>query len=421
MSKELDGLLRQLLELHPKYIDLSLNRIEILLKKLGNPENNLPPIIHIAGTNGKGSILSYIRYILLENNLNIHAYISPHLRFFNERIILSNKEIETKKLETALKFVKKINNNSPITFFEITTATAFYLYAKKKADFLILETGLGGRLDATNIIKESLINIITPISIDHQEFLGKNILKITNEKLGIIKSKSNIIIAKQKNIVKSHIYKKLKIIKNNKIFYGKDFKIQNKLKNSFTIKYKNTMIKIKRPKLIGNHQLENAAAAAASILKLNELGYKISNKNISEGIAKTDWPGRLEEASMGNIKVYLDGAHNIDGAKQILNYFKEEKIKVWLIIGMLNNKDLYGFLKKLKPILIGVIAISIPDENNSFIPTDIKKICDKLIIKCFIKSSVSNANKFLINVIKPKKILISGSLYLIGKIRNKYL
>ncbi len=178
MPKQLDKLLQQLITLHPKYIDLSLNRLLELLQKIDNPHLKLPPIIHIAGTNGKGSTLSYLRHIMMENKFLVHAYISPHLKSFNERIILANKEVVTSKLLKNLQYIKKINNDNPITFFEITTAVAFYLFSKQKADFLILETGLGGRLDATNVIKNSIIDIITPISYDHQEYLGKTLKKI---------------------------------------------------------------------------------------------------------------------------------------------------------------------------------------------------------------------------------------------------
>ena len=421
MSQKLDKLLKQLLYLHPKYIDLSLTRLLKLLKKLDNPEKKLPPIIHIAGTNGKGSTLSYIRYILMEHNLKVHAYISPHLRLFNERIILSNKEVTTNKLNNALEFVKKINDNNPITFFEITTAVAFYLYSKEKADFVILETGLGGRLDATNVIKNNLISIITSIGIDHQEFLGENIFKIANEKLGIIKKDSKIIVAKQKPAVKSHIINKLKKINKNLTFYNREFRIISNNKKTFTIKYKKEITVYKRPMLIGDHQLENASTAIASIIKLKELGYKFSNKKISDAIAKTKWAGRLELQYMKNIHVYLDGAHNLDGAEKILNYFKKEKIKIWLIIGMLNNKNIYGFLKKIKPIVKGVIAISIPNEKNSFTPQEIIKTCDRLNLESYSETSITKANHFLIKKIKPKVILVTGSLYLVGKIRNNYL
>ena len=421
MHKRLDKLLAQLINLHPKYIDLSLNRIFILLTKINNPHLKIPQVIHIAGTNGKGSILSYLRHILIENNYRVHAYISPHLKSFNERIIVANKQISTKKLLSNLEYVKKINENNPITFFEIITATAFYIFSKEPADFLILETGLGGRLDATNVIKNSLIDIITPIGIDHQDYLGKNILKITNEKLGIIKRNSNVIISNQKKIIKSHIKNKLKNKKNNKLFFKNHFKIIEKDKKQFVIEYKKNKLKFNNPKLIGDHQIENACTAIATILRLNEIGFSFSQKVINKGISKTIWPGRLEKGKLKNIPVYLDGAHNIDGATQLLKYFINQKNKVWLIVGMLNNKNIYIYLKKLKPILNGVIAISIPGEKNSFTSEEILTVCNKLKISCFKESSINSANKILLTKIKPKTILISGSLYLVGKIRNLYL
>ena len=421
MSQKIDELLEQLLKLHPKYIDLSLNRLDKLLKKLDNPHKKLPPVIHIAGTNGKGSTLSYLRHILMEHEMSVHSYISPHLTNFNERIIISNNEIKTYKLNKAIEYVKKINNKSPITFFEIITAIAFYLFSQVKADFLILETGLGGRLDATNIIKKSLLNIITPIGIDHQEFLGEDIYKITNEKLGIIKKDSNIIIGKQKKIVRMHILRKLNKYKNNKIVYKIDFDIMLKKNNLFKMKYRNKIFNFKKPKLNGDHQIENATTAIASIFKLNDLGYNFLPKKIEKGIVNTKWPGRLELGSINNSKVYLDGAHNLDGASQLLQFFKIKKIKVWLIIGMLNNKNLNGFLKKIKPIVRGVVAISIPGEKNSFQPEEILKSCKELNLNCVTKNSIIKANNFLSKVIKPKTILITGSLYLVGKIRKIYL
>ena len=295
------------------------------------------------------------------------------------------------------------------------------MFSREKADFLILETGLGGRLDATNIIRKSLIDIITPISIDHQEFLGEDILQITNEKLGIIKKESHIIVSKQEKIILSHIKKKLKNHKNHKMFIQKNFTIKDKNKKNFILRYNNIKNIFNKPKLLGNHQIENASTAIATILKLNELGYSISNKIINKGILNTKWPGRLEQGKLGNIKVYLDGAHNIDGAKQLLKYFKNKKLKVWLIIGMLNNKNIFNFLKKIKPILNGVIAVSIPHEKNTFTPKEIIKICDLLELQSFSQPSINKANQFLLKKIKPKVVLVSGSLYLVGKIREKYL
>lgn len=421
MPEKLDKLLKQLINLHPKYIDLSLDRLLNLLKKLQNPHLDLPPTIHIAGTNGKGSTLSYIRHILMENKLYVHSYISPHLKFFNERIILANNQVSTKKLLNTLKLVKDINKQEPITFFEITTAAALYMFSKEKADFLILETGLGGRLDATNVITKSLIDIITPISIDHQEFLGENILKITNEKLGIIKKNSNVIISKQKKIVTAHIKRRLINKKNTKLFYNKDFKIIEIKNKKFTLEYKGILENYNLPNLAGEHQIENVSTAITSILRLNELGYFFSKRTINNGIIKTKWPGRLEKMKFKNANIYLDGAHNTDGAKQLLKFFTNKKIKVWLIIGMLNNKKISDFLKIVKPILNGVIAIPIPNEKNSFKPCEIIKISNHLKLQSYTKQTINEANNLLIKKIKAKNILISGSLYLIGNIRNKYL
>ena len=214
MFNKTDQLLNEFINLHPKYIDLSLIRLANLLKKLGNPHKDLPPTIHIAGTNGKGSTLSFIKNILQQNNYSVHTYTSPHLEKFSERININNKQVNAIRLLRILKYVKKVNQNKPITFFEITTAAAFLLFAKSKADFLILETGLGGRLDATNIIPKKLISIITSIGIDHEEFLGNTLKKITTEKLGIIKNTKNIVIAKQNKEVNNFILKKIIIILN---------------------------------------------------------------------------------------------------------------------------------------------------------------------------------------------------------------
>ena len=213
MISKTNKLLKEFINLHPKYIDLSLSRLEHLLKRLGDPHKNLPPTIHIAGTNGKGSTLSFIKNILKDNNYSVHTYTSPHLDKFSERININNKQVNANKLLRVLEFVKKTNQGRPITFFEITTAAAFVLFKENKADFLILETGLGGRLDATNIIPKKFLSIITSIGIDHEEFLGNTLKKITTEKLGIIKNTNKVIIAKQNKEVENFIYKKLKKLK----------------------------------------------------------------------------------------------------------------------------------------------------------------------------------------------------------------
>ena len=187
------------------------------------------------------------------------------------------------------------------------------------------------------------------------------------------------------------------------------------------MRYKKEIMTFKKPSLLGKHQTENATTAIAAILKLKELGYNFSHKKISTALSTTKWPGRLEIGSLGKIQIYLDGAHNLDGATEILRYFKEQKIKIWLVIGMLNNKDLYGFLKKIKPVLKGVVAISIPNEKNSFTPKEIINICNSLSLQSYSQKSISQVNNLLSKKIKPQTVLISGSLYLIGKIRKYYL
>ena len=419
MINKTEKLLAQLVKLHPKYIDLSLDRLKILLKKLGNPHLNLPPTIHIAGTNGKGSTLSFLQNILKNNKYTCHAYISPHLNRFNERIIINNKEINTNKLYNTLRLIKKINKNKPITFFEITTAAAFLLFSKYKADFLLLETGLGGRLDATNVITKKELSIITSISIDHQEFLGKTLKKITKEKLGITNYSNNILIAKQKSEVNKIIYSKLK--KNNNVFYfKKHFNFYENQSSKFLFRYKNKKFDFDKPRLLGNHQLENASTALASAMILQSNGFKINEKKFNKSIKTTIWPGRLEFVNLNNKKIILDGSHNIGGAEKLNLFLKEKKIKPIVLFGMLNNKPIYEFLKTISNNISKVVAVRIPKEKNAFTVEEINNYCKKISLECVNKKSINDALYYIFHSNK-KNVLITGSLYLVGKVREKIL
>jgi len=419
VKSKTDKLLDELVKLHPKYIDLSLDRLRLLLKKLGNPQNHLPKTIHIAGTNGKGSVQSFIRNIFLENGYKCDAYISPHLSRFNERIILNNKEVNTKKLYETLKFVKKINNSKPITFFEITTAAAFILFKQSKSDFLILETGLGGRLDATNIIPKKICSILTPISFDHEEFLGETLKKIANEKLGIVKNCDFVLVGKQKKELKNHIQKKLNKFEN-KYFYGKEFQVTKSLKNKFEMTVDGKKYLYTQPSLNGKHQEENASISIYFAKIMKNMGYKLNTKEINAAIKKTIWPGRLEVINYKNKKIILDGSHNIDGADKLNKYLKSKRIKPIVLFGMLNNKKASLFLNKIKNRVSKVLAIKIPDEKNSFKTKQINEICDFHSIKCEKINNINDALKYFRS--DPQKVyLITGSLYLIGKIRKKLL
>jgi len=417
VKSKTEKLLDELVKLHPKYIDLSLDRLGLLLRRLDDPQNHLPKTIHIAGTNGKGSVQSFIRNILVNNGYTCDAYISPHLSKFNERIILNNKEVSTKKLYETLKFVKKINNNKPITFFEITTAVAFILFKKSKSDFLILETGLGGRLDATNIIPKKICSILTPISFDHEEFLGKSLKKIANEKLGIVKNCDFVLVGKQKKELIDHIQKKLSKFEN-KYFYGKEFRVTKSLKNKFEIKIDKKNYFYTKPSLNGKHQEENASISIYFAKIMKDLGYKLDTKKINSAIKKTVWPGRLEVINYKNKKIILDGSHNIDGAQKLNEFLKTKKIKPIVLFGMLNNKNASLFLSKIKKRVSRVLAIKIPDEKNSFNTKQINEICDLHSIKCKQVSNINIALKYF-RTHQQKIYLITGSLYLIGKIRKK--
>ncbi len=414
-----DQLLREFINLHPKYIDLSLKRLERLLEKLGSPHKKLPPTIHIAGTNGKGSTLSFIKSILENNDYSIHSYTSPHLEKFNERININNKQVTTKNLLNSLKYVKKINKNKPITFFEITTAAAFLLFAKYKADFLILETGLGGRLDATNVVSNKIMSIITAIDIDHEEFLGNTLQKITKEKLGIIKNSKNIIIAKQKQEVSSFITKKLKN-KKNIYFYKKDFKIKLIDKKKFLFEFYDIKRKFSNPTLLGKHQIDNASTAIAASIILKKNNYNIRLNSLSKSIYNTKWPGRIERIKYKNKIVIFDGSHNLSGAEKLNNYLKENNLMPNIIFGMLNNKNALGFLSILKKNIDNLFPIFIPDEKNSLTRNEIESIAKKLKIKYILKNNHKEISKSIIEM-PNKHILITGSLYLVGKIRKNYL
>ena len=419
MLTKTDQLLKEFINLHPKFIDLSLTRLVKLLEKLDNPHKKLPPTIHIAGTNGKGSTLSFIKNILVNNNYSVHTYTSPHLEKFSERISINNKQVNATRLLNNLQFIKKINANQPITFFEITTAAAFLLFSKYEADFLLLETGLGGRLDATNIIPKKLISIITSIGVDHEEFLGKTLKKITKEKLGIIKNTENIIIAKQNKEVQTFISRKLKNHKNV-YYFNKNYNHKEIDSKKFYFKFENIEKNIKIPQLQGVHQLDNASTAIASVIILKKSNYKINLNSLGRSIHETSWPGRIEIIGYKNKVIILDGSHNLLGAEILKQYLIKNNLKPNVIFGMLNNKKALEFLSILKKNIDTLYPINIPGEVNAFSIDEIFKITKRLKIKSIIKNDIKNIHHEIMRN-SNKYILITGSLYLIGKIRRIYL
>ncbi|MAI28647.1 MAG: bifunctional folylpolyglutamate synthase/dihydrofolate synthase [Rickettsiales bacterium] len=419
------NILKRLELLHPKKIDLSLDRLRKLLRKLDNPHLKLPPVIHVAGTNGKGSVISYLRSIYEKNGKKVHTYTSPHLIRFNERIRINSTLVNNKYLSSLLEECEDKNNGQSITFFEITTAAAFLAFSRIDSDLVLLETGLGGKYDATNIIENSLCSILTPISMDHMNFLGTNLLKIANEKVGILKKKSIIVLSKQKKSIRQFIRNEAKKKKASLFEEGINWKIVKILKNSFILNFCGSNYEFKRPSLHGNHQIENASTALASVLAIKK--FKLDMNKINQGVKSTMWPGRMQNLNNGKLKkivgknfdIWLDGGHNVHASEVLfteINKWKNSKIV--LILGMVSGKDPVKFLKNIVNKISLLILLPI-DDHQYIQPYVIKESLNKSL-KGFsaIETCVNldEALRLILSRFKKGKILVCGSLYLAGQV-----
>ena len=420
-NEQIDKLLDELLELHPKRIDLSLDRVCNLLEKLDNPQNKINNIVHIAGTNGKFSTLKFIQDILKSNSKSTNAYISPHLIRFNERFQLMDKEISNEELYSVLNKVKDFNHSDPITFFEITSSAFFEAASNSPADYTLLEVGLGGRLDSSNVITPA-ISVITSISRDHQDFLGDSIEMIAFEKSGIIKSDIPAIIGYQpypearEMLMDQAEYKKAPIFAhgihwnltehNDKLIYEDD---QNKIE--FDNLYTHNVF-----------QKKNLGLALAAASKLTNIDIKsFVSKNLHN---KTYFPGRMEKISDGKLgstiastnELYLDGSHNEDAASNLnetINQLTNKKLCI--ILGMINTKDPISYLSKFDKI-DALTVITIPNEESAIDSNELyaglKKYYENVNRADSIQEALANLN----NNYQDARILICGSLYLAGKV-----
>ena len=405
-----DPIFKRLLKLHPKFSDLSLGRIKKLLKSINFDEKKLPTIIHIGGTNGKGSTASILKSILNHHGFSTHVYTTPHLINFNERIQLNSKNISNTKLIRYLSYCEKINNGKLITFFEITTAAAFKAFQDHPADFLILEVGLGGRFDATNIIKSKKYTAITPVSIDHQDYLGNTLTQIAFEKLGIINNKSINFVNKQKPAVMNYIKSELIRRKINASFYNQEWSI----KSNFYVA-KKTKINLSNLNLIGDHQKTNAGLAIHISRYLLKNNFKINTTK--DALSKCEWAGRLQLISQGKLlkhiykykRIYLDGFHNIDGMKVLIKSL--EKNRKILICSFLNNKKYQYMLNKLSNYFNKIIVVKM-NEENSIDKNDIPKNLS-ILFSPSLKHSFTLINKY--SSVKTS-VYFGGSLYFIGEV-----
>ena len=405
-----DPIFQRLLDLHPKFSDLSLGRIKKLLKKINFDENLLPKVIHIAGTNGKGSTAAILKSILNHHDYSTHVYSTPHLVKFNERIQLRSKEISNQKLLEYLKYCEDKNEGNLITFFEITTAAAFKAFQDHKADYLILEVGLGGRFDATNILKKSKYAAITPISLDHQDYLGNSLDQIAFEKLGILNPKSTIFINRQKTNVMKYIKSQLKKRKLTANLFNNHWKIKSNFYLSNDIR-----VNLSKLSLLGSHQLINAGLAIH--LARNILKEKFVIEKTEKALMNCEWPGRLQQIKSGLLNkkikkyknIYLDGFHNIDGMKALIKSLpKNRKI---LICSFLNNKKYIQMLSSLSNHFNKIIVVKMNEENS--ITEDLLPKYLKLYFANSLTDSFKMINKFSSN---QTTIYFGGSLYFIGEV-----
>ncbi len=405
-----DPIFQRLLNLHPKFSDLSLGRIKKLLKKINFNENLLPKVIHIAGTNGKGSTAAILKSILNHHDYSTHLYSTPHLVKFNERIQLRSKEISNQKLLEYLKYCEYKNEGNLITFFEITTAAAFKAFQDHKADYLILEVGLGGRFDATNILKKSKYAAITPISLDHQDYLGNSLNQIAFEKLGILNPKSAIFINRQKTNVMKYIKSQLKKRKLTANLFNNHWKIKSNFYLSNDVR-----INLSKLSLLGSHQLINAGLAIH--IARNILNEKFVIEKTEKALMNCEWPGRLQQIKSGLLNkkikkyknIYLDGFHNIDGMKALIKSLpKNRKI---LICSFLNNKKYTQMLSNLSNHFNKIIVVKMNEENS--ITEDLLPKYLKLYFANSLIDSFKIINKLSSN---QTTIYFGGSLYFIGEV-----
>lgn len=423
-----DAILARLKQLHPRVIDLSLSRIEGLLARLGHPERQLAPVIHVAGTNGKGSTLAFLKAMLEAHGRVVHVYTSPHLVRFNERIVVSGREIDDDRLCSLLQECEAANRGDPITFFEVTTAAAFLAFARAPADFTLLETGLGGRLDATNVVERPLITALTPISLDHQAFLGETIAAIAGEKAGILKAGVPCLSAHQPGEAAAVIAARAAAVGVPLVCEGVGWSARPGGAGwrfaSVAPALPPLNLDLPSLPLAGAHQLTNAGLALACLCRLPDLA--IDARAVAHGLARARWPARLQRLVAGPLvellppgwELWLDGGHNPGAAQALAQHLAGWPDRpLFLVFGMLKTKDNAGFLRPLAPLARRALTIAIPNEAASL---DAAAAADAARAAGLAAEPCETLADALRNAAhatdRPARVLICGSLYLAGAV-----
>ena len=418
MAQGSDVILSRMMGLHPKVIDLTLDRVWRLLGALGNPQNDLPPVIHIAGTNGKGSTQSMIRAGLEGAGKSVHAYTSPHLARFHERIRLAGELISEDHLTEILDECYVQNGGENITYFEITTVAGLLAFARTPADYTLLEVGLGGRLDATNVIDKPAVSIITPISIDHEQFLGNTLTAIAGEKAGIIKRGVPVVVGPQQDEAMEVIEATAAKLGAPVFAYGQHWHVWEE-RGRLIYQDETGLLDLPLPALIGAHQVQNAGAAIAA---LRVLGF--DDAACEAAVTKAEWPARMQRLRRGPLvdaadraELWLDGGHNPaagDALAEALTRLPERPL--FMVCGMLNTKDIGGYLRPLAASAQKLYAVSIPGSEATLPAEATAAAARDAGMNAVQSDDVMTAITDIVAETPNARILICGSLYLAGEI-----
>ncbi|WP_417475869.1 bifunctional folylpolyglutamate synthase/dihydrofolate synthase [Leisingera sp.] len=417
MTQTSDAILARMMALHPKIIDLTLDRVWRLLAALDNPQDKLPPVIHIAGTNGKGSTQAMIRAGLEGWGKSVHAYTSPHLARFHERIRLAGELISEPHLIEVLDECYEKNGGENITYFEITTVAGLLAFSRTPADYTLLEVGLGGRLDATNVITPEL-SVITPISIDHEQFLGNTLAKIAAEKAGIIKRGVPVVVGPQPEEAMEVIEATAARLGAPLIAYGQQWHVTQE-RGRLVFQDERGLLDLPLPALLGAHQVQNAGAALAALRHLGA-----DEAACEAAMVNAEWPARMQKLKTGPLikaapeaELWLDGGHNAAAGVALAEVLAGLPPRpTHLICGMLNTKDVSGYMAPLAPHVASLTAISIPDEVNTLSAEETEAAAQSVGIEASTADSTLAALQAIVAQDPQARVLICGSLYLAGHI-----
>ena len=418
-----DALIEDLSRIHPKGFDLSLDRISKLLEKLGNPQDKIPPAIHVAGTNGKGSTIAFVRSILEASGHRVHVHTSPHLVNWSERYRIAGRLVDDETLANAIQRVANANQGNPITLFEIMSAVMFILFSEHDADYSIVEVGLGGRFDVTNVIKQPLITAITPVALDHEAYLGDTIAKIAFEKAGIIKEDVPLVIGEQADDAREVIEQIAAQRSAPSWIAGQDFDGYMD-STGFVFQDGSGLMDLPAPALQGQHQLDNAALAIAIVQKS---GITVSEESIARGLQNATWSGRLQKLPEGEItrrfgsgvRLILDGGHNPAAGVAIAKTFSETSGPLIMICGMLNTKDPFGYFQPFSEVTDKIFTVPVNSSDAGRSPAELESLAASAGLTAQATESLEEAIKLSIEEARDAEgttILFCGSLYLVGEV-----